>query len=329
MCLSVNASIGVDKTQALVRVFNNNYSFNKNCMAIQLDGVASAGTGTAISMPLRDNIDWLILLKPQMVSFGGQGLYKIVYDGVDNPFTSYSSVSEPTTVIYKLMLERVVHNTNFKDIYSDDVSTGTLVDSAPETNMQVYYLNYERQAGSFSASTYNVMSVVFDNDMLATTPSTTVTLTRNATSLPTVTSITFAFSKTARTFTATINASTSGQAIVCSVHPDFTKQLSDYASSTNKVTFHIIVTYTLDVVTITGLIRTTQSPNLLNPRKNNSMFFVTRTNVKSVAGSTPIYLQYVRENVTPLLNSKYNNICPMSSIPNMAQIAKQLGYAFA
>lgn len=328
-CMSVNASIGIDKTQSLVRVFNNNYSFNKNCMSIKLSGVVAAGAGSTISMPLHGNIDWLVLLRPLMVSFGRQGLYKVVCNGADNPFASYSSVDlETNKAHYRLMLERVVHNNAFKDIYSDDISTGTLVDTVPDTNMQVYYLNYERQAGSFSASTFNVMSLIFDNEMLTVKPSIAFTLTSNSPSLPIATLITFNYDNVAKTFTATIDASASGQAVVCSVHPDFTTQLNDYAWNSGKVTFHIIVTYSLDVMTITGLIRTTQSPNSTNPRKNNSMFFVTRTDVKSASGGTPIYLQYVRENFAST-HGKYDNICPISSIPNLAQISKQLGYAFA
>ena len=217
-----------------------------------------------------------------------------------------------------------------------------------------YFFNYEGPSFSNSTSTetsYNTFNMIFDNQSISDyfstnnsilpNPSNPITFKNN--SISTVcTSLSYAFDYSqfnATDFTFfTVKVSypgTSSAPIALKVHEDFSKKIAEYIKANGSsmsqflklpyITFHIVVVYTLDLMIILSMLKD----------YNTNMTFTYMKQYPVQNASTPIFMQYLGDKHGKISTqdkflknhyTQFTNMCPNTSIPNLAVIAKALGY---
>ena len=193
---------------------------------------------------------------------------------------------------------------------------------------------------------YNSYSVVFDNKMLNTSwkdfsPSITMS---DVTTNNLCKSITFNWNKENATvnpgnlaFYVSIDATvTSGDPSAYLIHADFPK-----ATAINSSTiFHIVVTYTLDLLIITSFMKDLMQGNKTQITMKQ---YKVRSNTQA---RQPVFIQYKKDVMTTNTNfvetssggssgstprklnfRTYESLVNFDEIPNLANLAKQLGYS--
>jgi hypothetical protein len=220
-----------------------------------------------------------------------------------------------------------------------------------------YFLNYEKAVyPSASNIYYNTFNFVVDHQYLKNTKNTstpvyteTITFSTNSAS-SLFTNMVYNFNVTPPTnnssalpfFKITLNRTgTPSKSIVCPVHDDFTSLVYSYINKTDSeqlfnntfVNWHIVVICSLDVCIIVALFK--------DMSKQINKIFMTQTYLKD---GNPIYVQYLGNSSGQLLKTtgattdvttsalmvnhynNFTNVCPNTVVPNLAMVAKNLGY---
>jgi len=334
VCTTINGSIGTDKKQSMVRILNNNYSFMKRCIQIQI--TKKETMGTQLQITTSGNMDLFTLLRPCMIMFHGIGMYYLnIFAGQVQPSGSSSSSgpNSPTTLI-SYSNSATSNKINLTNVTMDNsistVKVYPVGESIPATNLSttlptyatIYYFNYEEPADYFTQAMYdsltvNTLTLVFDQKYLVTlTTATPLVVTFNtSTSTNYCRSMTFTWSEKKLKIFLTTSVS-NGAGFTTNTHLDFTSKLSNISDA--SAIYHIIVTYTVDLLIITTFVK-----DLLT---GSSKTYVTMQQLAVTDNGSPVYLQYNYKNT----NTNYTgnaSVCPQTAIPNMALVAKQLGYS--
>jgi hypothetical protein len=309
-------------------------------------------------------LNLLVLLRPSLISFGNFGLYKInPLEGSANLFNNYSTLSNVNQFKFNMtdinnlpqsqstvsIYPKIQPNANFYYMFRNNVGSNWNIMA------NIYYLNYEQPSYSAAAtSNYNTLSFIVDNQYVSNTynsdiaTSSTITL-QNANIAKLCSSIKYTFDFTNYTnnnfnfFTLQISyaGANSGTQMSFPVHRDFSELISNYmknASSKDKflantdIGYHIVTIYSLDLIIILSLLKDFTT--------NKTYMFYTQNQVAN--NGSPIYMQYVgdpygriKDNSAQgftndgVMNNhykKFSNMCPNSGIPNLAIVAKSLGY---
>jgi hypothetical protein len=352
VCTTINGAIGQNKEQSKVRILSNNYVFMKRCVALKIDNVGSL-SGVGVTAQYRvacaHSIDMMMLLRPCMILFPGIGLFNInMFKSGNPPLSSNSSSGAQTSsaINYSNKYRSAAKYTFDVSLISHVAATTpiappTNTGNIPLTSIQksapvyptIYYFNYTEPADFFTATNskllkFNTLTLVFDQTYLSTNASTVITMPTDA-SANTCPQIAFQWNKTTCTFNVVVQSSL-GSSDNMSVHPDFTA----CAIIGSPSLYHIIVSYTVDMLTIASYFRDLST--------STTSTFVTITQ-KALGGASPIYLQYPMFPTGAVAGSMptvpttdmardltgYAAMCPQTSIPNLAAVAKQLGYSLS
>lgn len=365
-CKNIESMVGMDKSQCEVRMLNNIYTLRKKCIRFttsdQKTNAAVIGNITPINSSYIVNIshnakdmDMFALLRPNLISFGNFGLYKIeplntnssIFSNYSSKHTSNTFVITPTTNVTNPILNIYpsTGTNNFVTMANNQVGWNVLAN--------VYFMNYEQSIyPSGSNVYYNTFNFVVDHQYLKTqynmtSPLYSETITFNTTSSTSLfTSLVYKFNVTPPTnnsipipfFSISLNGNGIGsQPITCDVHQDFTNIIYKYINTTdntlfanNFINWHIVVICSLDMVIILALFRDLSA--------GTNLCFMTQTSLRN---GTPIYIQYLGNSSGQLLDStnmvttsqlmtnhysNFNNVCQNTAVPNLALVAKYLGY---
>ena len=368
VCHNIESSLGMDKSQCEIRMLNNIYTLRKKCFRFTTSNgnVSFAATITSsqsitdknrkLSLSHNENdMDLFALLRPNMISFGNGGLYKIDYLNTNSTLFSNFSSKNTTNSIVLIDVNNLPKNNSNLNIYPPDIS---LIN---KNNIMgnAYFINYEKAVYPISATTtdkniyYNTINFLVDHNYLKTQkakaqPIYTETITfvnNDSTATNMSTSLVYKFnvqppaSGDVPFFQLSINhPGSSSTQIVCKVHDDFTKLMYNYINKTddsslftnNYINWHIVVVYSLDLVIILAMFR--------DYTTGQNEFYMTQ---KQIIDATPVYIQYKGDNKGALLDSSGNvassillnnhykyftHVLPNTIVPNLALVAKNLGY---
>lgn len=324
VCTSINASVG--KPQSDVRILNNNYTFAKRCINLKTPTIVNAGgTGdTAFyKMTCDRNVELFMLLRPCMILFPQCGLFafRVFSQGV----TPASGTSAATTPGNAIRYSNLNSNVELFITKVTEPKISPQLDSPMNvTNLSgkqlfptIYYFNYLEPSDKFANDIpLNTMTLIFDKKSTSKLIPTTVSTgaTDNI-----CTQIKLDWAPTTGQFKVTLGASQQNECTF-EVHPDFTSKIAAAASANTRNSFHVIFTYTVDMVIIVGLYK-----DLSN---SSSRPLVTMVKGQAANMSSPIFLQYPQSIPTSSYRTGNESVCPPSAIPNFALIAKDLGYSF-
>lgn len=207
----------------------------------------------------------------------------------------------------------------------------------------IYYFDYQNPADFFKTTTststtaspppavvqttFNTLTLVFDQDYMANNPTgLTVPLSATSTTVNVCTSLIFTWTNNLFQVQG-VGSMNAGQNFTYSAHPDFVTK----ATQSTSAVYHVVVTYTLDLITIATFFK-----DLTLPSSVKNSFYTMKQIAATNSGSTPTYIQY------PIVNNSWTNtrypydnltgnasICPQTSIPNLAKLAKKMGYTFS
>jgi hypothetical protein len=345
-CKNMTASVGVDKDAAKMRILSYNYLFTKRCIQFYLHHVETITTDKLYIITTHGNMNLFNLLRPCFISFPGVGLFSIQSVGftkngnTENSMVSYSnklpsSSSSPPILKNTYYIKTVTES----EIDANQSQTNYQAPQDATTNFPTIYYPSSIQEPAKHIKTnmlYNTYSVIFDNKMLdpswtAFQPSITMS---SKTTYNLCSTLTFNWNSEdavanprKSAFYVSINATkTTGYLSNYSIHDDFPK-----ASAINSSTiFHIVVTYTLDLLIITSFMKDLKQGN---ETQITMQQYKVRSNTQT---PIPIYLQYKKDvttkyvetgNASRKLNFRtYENLVNFDEIPNLASLAKQLGY---
>ena len=366
VCQNIESSLAMEKSQCEIRMLNNIYTLRKKCFRFTREDNASSAAKVIKSEPLpgksikvslwcnANEMDLFVLLRPNMISFGNDGLYKIDYLNPNSTlFSNYSSQS--TNNFFVLVdVNNLPDNNDSLKIYPPAEATPT-----KSKNMMgnAYFINYENAVypvtSGNNAVYYNTMNFLVDHNYLKSQhakaqPVYTETITfvnTDNTATYLCTSLVYKFnvvppaSGNIPFFQLVINhPGSSSTQIVCDVHTDFTKLMYENISKTgssslfsnNYINWHIAVVCSLDLVIILAMFR--------DYTTGESKFFMTQ---KQIIDGNPVYIQYKGNNAgsiidssgnvasSVLLNNHYKyftHVIPNTVVPNLALVAKNLGY---
>ena len=352
-CKNMTSSVGVGKDAAKMRILSYNYLFAKRCIQFYLHHVETVTTDRAYIITTHGNMNLFNLLRPCFISFPGVGLFSIQSVGytqkgdIKNSMISYSNKLPSSS-------PQVLQNTYYiKAVTESEIDANQSQSSyqAPplgaSTNFPTIYYPSSLQEPAIikTGMLYNSYSVVFDNKMLNTSwkdfsPSITMS---DVTTNNLCKSITFNWNKENATvnpgnlaFYVSIDATvTSGDPSAYLIHADFPK-----ATAINSSTiFHIVVTYTLDLLIITSFMKDLMQGNKTQITMKQ---YKVRSNTQA---RQPVFLQYKKDVMTTNTNfvetssggssgstprklnfRTYESLVNFDEIPNLANLAKQLGY---
>jgi hypothetical protein len=343
VCTTVGGSIG---KETVVRIMNNNYNFFKRCITLPIASVVLvSGTESTYKVVLTTgpSYDLLALLRPCMISFPGIGLFSISLfktGASASMFTSYSNKGAgvgayasqagagEAKVFYMVPVKvpssvetpkpQLFHPTGSE-------STITSLKDGVATSPTIYYFNYKEPADYFKTAakyntptnplTFNTLSLIFDQNNIGTkTISVASTYNFNSCS-----QLQFVWDAQATDMTISIASSLAGGGFSTKLPADFVSAMQAAKSTGNgAVVYHIVVSYSVDLLTIVCLLKD------LTSQTNQSNVFMKQAAV--VAGSSQaIYLQYAMNEV-PADVMGNASACDQTAVPNMATLAKQLGY---
>lgn len=367
-CKNIESTVGLDKSQCEVRILNNIYTLRKKCIrftteqsspGIFVNSVTSINNSYIVNVVTKSNdIDMFALLRPNMISFGNFGLYKIEPLMTSNLFSSYSSSNTSNTFIITPYSETSPILKIYPEIKNSFVSlTNTKVWNILAT---IYFLNYENKVYLGGNQYYNTFNFVVDHNYLkqrnsesTRTFTETITFNTHATNPSLLTNLIYNFNVTPSLigsttirpfFKVTLNHSgSSSSSITIPVHADFTDLINTYLKyqptdpkhlfNNNYISWHIAVVCTLDLIIILAMFRDFTTGQV--------KFFMTQQQISD--SGVIVYLQYLGNSEGKILDSQsipkpvnllllnnhyqyFNNVCPNTSVPNLAMVAKNLGY---
>jgi len=343
VCSNVASSVSMPKSNSMVRIMSNNYSFMKRCIQLNIISATLIGTGNTYVVNCIGNIDLLVLLRPCFISFASLGLFSIslfstttsTTAGQPNSLLNYSNKSETNSSQFTLYLSWIgltdVHDVQ---VYPEVNGVATPLNAIANKSIQlfptIYFMNYESPADYFSSTslvTFNTMSLCFNKATLTSSdwnlPKQLVFTPQSGTASNACNNMTMHWSTTGPdVFYITMATSVSGGDLAhkYSVHSDFSSLVHN---STAGSVYHVFVTYTLDLLIIVGMYKDLSMSN------GKSSFNIVQYKVRD--NNQPVYLSYMSSDTTSLSNKDIisnSTVVPLSSIPNFANMAKQLGYSF-
>lgn len=366
ICNSIDTTIGTEKDQSLIRVLNNIYSLRKQCIRFstqymdqtQLNSLFYNTNFSSImiidiwegndeyKLQLWGKLDLFVLLRPTIISFNEYGLFSIK-NKRGSVFDSYSTIQPEPWYLYLSKVQNYTDDEN-NNVIIQSLDNKHLMDLLNDRDVNkvllstIYYLHFE-ETKSYSESlnnkeyVHNTFTFIFDNkyiDSLMTKTQNSSTFNFNNKSTTNVCnsiSYTIDLSSGQPFFSLTVNNISSSDPIVCDVHKDFTKLIHSLPERLNTpfinngmVSYTIIVTCTMDIVNIVAMLKL----------KDKSVFFFNQYNL---INPYSFYIQYWAKNdelvsddsILKYHNTNFDIICPTTSIPNYAYLAKQLGYNFS
>lgn len=367
-CTNIEARVGMDKSQCQVRILNNVYTIRKKCIrfttdtanfsAIKVKSATPVNSGFLVKIETNPNaLDMLALLRPNLISFGNFGLYKIEPLATSSMFASYSSKN--TSNAFVITPHKNVTENPPLSIYPAIENNFISMIGNKDWNIlaNAYFMNQESKVYLGGNQYYNTFNFVVDHNYLksqkaALTPiyEETITFNTKDTNPALCTNLKYKFNITPPTnnafvvpfFKVSLNRSgSSSQPIDVSVHSDFTDLIYSYIKKTDAtelfsnsyISWHIVVVCTLDLVIVLAMFR--------DFTNDTTQFFMTQQAIAD--GGISAYVQYMGNaegNVldaqttpkpvnSPILNNHYqyfNNVCPNTVVPNLALVAKNLGY---
>ena len=343
ICSNITAAVSLDKEKCKIRVLNNNYSFMKRCIQVSIFHASLIETGSSTQsykLQVQGNIDLLVLLRPCFISFAGLGLYSInlfslASAGAPNTFLSYTSDGNIQSTISTLYLTQVDGDEKSRTGISPDIDGApthlkAIADKIIVLFPTIYYLNYEEPSDLFevydSNITYNTFSLCLSKSYLISNFKSLYTFNPTAAANTNVCrNMNLNWSTSAKdVFYVTISTSSSDGSASNKypVHKSFST-LVNQATSDSSTIYHVMVTYTMDLLIIVSLFKDLTSGN-------QSHFSVVQYPVRD--SNVPVYMQYNATNLSSASSSLPKDMVamvPLTSIPNFAATAKRLGYSFA
>ena len=367
-CTNIESKVGLDKSQCQVRILNNIYSIRKKCIRLTTESSNFSAIKVKSATPVSNsyivqiesgsnNLDMLALLRPNLISFGNFGLYKIEPLATNSMFASYSSKNTSNAFVITPSLK--IASAPALKIYPNIENNFISMVGSKDLNLlaNIYFLNHESRVYLGGNQYFNTFNFVVDHNYLksqksALTPIYEETITFNTKdSNPALcTNLKYKFNITPPTnnafevpfFKVSLNHSgSSSQSMDIQVHSDFTNLIYSYIKKTDNkelfsnsyISWHIVVVCSLDLVIILAMFR--------DFTNNTTQFFMTQQAITD--GGVSAYIQYMgdvdgkildaqttpKPVNSPLLNNHYqyfNNVCPNTVVPNLALVAKNLGY---
>lgn len=346
-CESINSDIGAKPENSIIRVMGNYYKFMKRCFKVNqlkidqpiISGINQEQTISYI-LNFTDPLSSVVLSRPLFISFGTYGLYYIDHskDSSNNVFASYDS-TDPTPKRMTIYPVQSLNNFamypgtqfNVQNLYGN----GNVI---PTTfPITIYYLNYydsisARQNISFNSA--NTLTFVLSNTTIQN-----MLNQQNSVSAQFTTTLNFSGTTTTPdTLAATLDIVWNGSAMSPA---DLLKFNVNYSSGFSNVSvsphlgflsylladmsakFHIVFSYSLDVIIITCFVK----------QGDGDACYMIRQPVST--GSDMVVLKYDVANMDQQLQDNnlsydldlYKQLVSMTSIPNYALLGKAFGYA--
>jgi hypothetical protein len=361
-CNALSTLVGVNSDVCQVRVLSNLYQFNKRCLTF--DNISLTPTKIMVEDASPDgftlsitgaNVAPFVLSRPLFMSFGTYGLYRIVHGATDTVFTNFSSHFTRDTV-YRFQIVAIKTPSATANANTDNVMMHPNITSLglerllkPSNNNQyiipnahpitIYYLNYLSYINNnmgFSISKTNVFTLIFSKDFLESVKNEngawTQVISTYATNIDNIivpTNITIEYnhspSNAGDLFRVTVSTTTTSS-IVFKPHPDFLNALQSLRSmQTTQYNYHIMMTYSLDSMTITTFVHSSVS-------NANDTCHMVRSQV--LENNQPVIMSYDIVTVESALKpsgvyvsqKQYEQFSNITAIPNYALAAKYLRY---
>ena len=325
VCQTVNGNLGQTKDQSIVRILNNNYTFMKRCIALNMTEVIALGgqTGTLqLKVTCSNNMTLFTLLRPCLIMFPGIGLFRLSLFNLTSPtiLTNFSDTSSTfsfnmtpvTTTAYYNIVPPITTSTLTTTSFNNLLSRTTYP--------TIYYFNHLEAADYFTSTTanltFNTLTLIFDQSFMKANSNglTNVSL-GSSSSVNVCNNISFKWIDNNFTVSGSSTVSSSGN-FSYSAHSDFKTHLNNASSSI----YHVVVSYTLDLLTITTFVK---DLTIQGHHQKNCFTTMVQYAVTNPGSTTAIYNQYPFMAADLTGNS---TICRQTEIPNMASIMKQLGY---
>ena len=346
-CESINSDIGAKSENSIIRVMGNYYHFMKRCFKVSklkidqpiISGINQEQTISYI-LNFTDPLSSVVLSRPLFLSFGTYGLYYIDHskDASNNVFASYDS-TDPSPK--RMTILPVQSYNNFAMYPNTQFNVQNLYGNnsvIPETfPITIYYLNYHdsisaRQNISFNSA--NTLTLILSDTTIQN-----IIKQQNSVSAQFTTTLNFSGTTTTPdTLAATLDIVWNGSAMSPSDLLQFNVNYSSgystvsisphlgflsYLLADMSTKFHIIFSYSLDVIIITCFI---------NQGSGDACYMI-RQPVST--GSDLVILKYDVSNMHKQLEDNNliydlestNALVSMTSIPNYALLGKALGYA--
>lgn len=329
-CLIETITPGI-LSNSKVRIMNNLYNFSKCCCNINIESIGTYGN-TNIQFRVQFNNSFLqssefnklILTCPVMISLNEFGIFKCLYTVNQSDNILLNGVGGNS-----IYIERIVSETSNPQKLIDEITCTSCKLSLQST---LYYMILDKSNVSIvntgsNLSFENNMCLIFDQDMIKSIKTNSLmvnfVLPRTQTSNMLCSSITFS-GTASNIFNVSISANNSSTTrLVYTIDQSFSDLISTYPNAK----YHIILTYSLDKITIVGLLRDVQSSTFKYCLKHNF----------TMSASNPVYLQFDGRPFSSSTDSNafikmypkffyYKNIAPVLAIPNYAHVSKKLGY---
>jgi hypothetical protein len=341
-CASLESGISASHENSLIRVLNNDYTLAKQCFFMNFtDSVNNTSNNIVIGLGNAKSLASMILLRPSMISIPQYGLYSITYifDNTRNVFSKYSNDDNDNTVYALYLKQNDAISSALKINLSSSINpTQIMKPDNRSIRATVYSLNYVGRLTNLDTlatvptntntipapSILNNIALCLDQHTLTTTVPYNFTFpinidgnTSTAYKLCKQFALNFDVSKP-DVFTVTIaNNVSQGNNISFSIHPLFATKLNSIVKTgtLSSYTYHIIITYSMDLLVITGLIKEISSQKTYVYMTHNQ-----------VIDSIPVYLQYSNTDIKNTTIGVNQNYVGFSTIPNIANVAELLGY---
>lgn len=346
----VSVSEASGKTNS-VRVLNNLYYFVKRCLRFRTMDISprmlAVGRKNAVvqayKITVSGDISAFVLSRPLYISFGTYGLYRVLHNMRDSVFSNYSNDKETYSFTVAPVFE--YQKASMYPAVTQDI---TQLEQNSKIPITIYYLTYsgpilfsEVNAGKQKDSEVcNALTLVLSSTFLNTNvPITSKGITYTiptstdvaVSGILTATNLAISYEKTSIVandiLSITVAYGSTFTTIPVKIDPEFLNEIASCRQSKVDHSFHVVITYTTDVVIVSCFIK--YSDSLKQDR-----VFMTRTAVN--LGNEYVSIVYNNKNMISVLRelngdlgkemAKYSEFTSTNSIPNYAYVAKYLGY---
>lgn len=329
------SQIGTSDNNCMMTILQNDYRLVKRSLNLQIGSTEHVGpiSKQMYKLVIGGNIAPFVLSRPMFISFNTLGLYRVIYDDYTNRNSMIDGFEDNKTRNvfaffdstkkngYKMFLEKI-KNSDYKnfELYSDTPATiNGMTGSSPAT---IYYVNYQRETKGanliINSATFFVDNVMYDE------------LFQNNSNISIVTGA--SNSRYASAITFTQNANESMSIAVDGETFNIPSEFVYYGTQNNFLKWHIIVTYSFDVLTIVcfGVQKQLGNANIsymvrYHPRRtlNMSKDTLLDTLQKRILSDGRFLFMNKTKN-----NDYFSEVMNVTSIPNYAFLAQTLGYTF-
>lgn len=358
LCSSINSGVGAQGDNCMLRCMHNYYKLVKRCIlfnSINIVKTRYGNTSDAYEITVTGDISSFILSRPMFISFGNYGLYSILhidYSTKTNCLKKFSSSDLPSYSFFITRVEPLLSR-----YAMDSASTATLNELVANKSIDlkkfpvtIYYLNYhnmivvskDNDAFNYTHSMTLVFSkerlegMIADRNNIQNTSATSylLNLATNAqgtasTFVPSMISVLYDIKTKDAVNVFKIDVKYGNTIISLSPHADFLKKITELREQNIKHKYHIVVTYSLDMMIIASFIK-------VDGMTKDFVYYI-KHDVSQ--GSTRLVLKYNIKELSKQLRSDSTQgllvdindnrqILNLTSIPNFALLGKSLGYIF-